>query len=317
HDIGQFLETYVPEDSIYPGDAEELKTLLTEQPDLSSISQSVIDRINRIPEYEEFMETHDDEIAANQATINGILEANDLDAIVYPTVTRFGVPGGSGYSNVMIASLSGHPSVSVPSGWSQESDYVEGGVMPANAAGLPTTVSFLGAMNSDAKLISLGYAFEQATKYRAAPSRFPELDASAPAVEFAGESAFELVEPSKSPKPGKTANVSLEAQNVAGVYGYVTEITFNPKKVTPVLDEITSGTSGITRARVSGNTLTVMHTKLGSSPEATGDFSLADIPFAAKAGNGLATVAVSSITLVAADGTTSVLDDPQVARVVK
>ena len=121
-------------------------------------------------------------------------------------MARFGVPGGSGYSNVMIASLSGHPSVSVPSGWSKQSDYVEGGVMPANAVGLPTTVSFLGAMNSDAELIKLGYAFEQATKYRAAPERFPDL---APAVDLGARRSpatpsFQVGMPWTEPKAGET-----------------------------------------------------------------------------------------------------------------
>lgn len=313
HDIGEFLETYVPEDSRYPGNAEELKALLTEHPELSSISGSVIDRINRIPDYDAFMETHDDEIAANQATINGVLEANDLDAIVYPTVARFGVPGGSGYANVMIASLSGHPSVSVPSGWSQASDYVPGGVMPASAVGMPTTVSFLGAMNSDAQLIKLGYAFEQATKHRTAPNRYPDLAGPAAAApEVTGEESFDIIKPSKSPTPGETATVSIGARNIPDAYSYLTEITFDPSKVTPLIDDVTSGTSGITEASVSGDTLTVVHTKLGSSPAASGDFTLAGIPFTARSGNGLSSVAVKSISIVASDNSMSSFMQPAV-----
>jgi amidase len=303
HDIGEFLKTYVPAGSPYPGDADELKALLTEHPELSSISASVIDRINRIPEYDEFMETHDDEIAANQATINGVLEDHDLDAIVYPTVTRFGVPGGSGYSNVMIASLSGHPSVSVPSGWAKQSDYVDGGVLPANAVGLPTTVSFLGRMNSDGELIKLGYAFEQATKYRAAPERFPDLnrDPGAPPA-VTGTPTFQIGMPWTQPEAGETTRVSVQARNIPDAYSYTATIRFDPTKVTPDLDGLTSGTSGLTKAFVSGSTLVVVHTKLGSSPAAVGNIELADIPFRARAG-GLGAVSVAAVAIVGSDST--------------
>ncbi|MCD4536534.1 dockerin type I domain-containing protein [Nocardioides sp. cx-169] len=303
HDIDQFLKTYVPADSSYPGDAEELKALLTAQPELSSISASVIDRINRIPEYQAFMETHDDEIAANQATIGAVLAEHDLDAIVYPTVTRFGVPGGAGYSNVMIASLSGHPSVSVPSGWAEQSDYVEGGVLPANAVGLPTTVSFLGAMNADAELIKLGYAFEQATQQRRAPARFPDLAHPAKAVPtVTGRTTFQVGMPWVAPKAGETAHVTVHARKVPDAFSYTAKIRFDPTKVTPVVDEVTSGVSGLTRATVSGSTVTVVHTKLGSSPSAAGDFTMADIPFVAK-GAGLGEVRLASVSLLGAEST--------------
>lgn len=318
HDIGEFLKTYVPADSTYPGDADELKALLTAQPELSSISSSVIDRINRIPEYEAFMETHDDEIRANQETIDGVLEANDLDAIIYPTVARFGVPGGSGYSNVMIASLSGHPSVSVPSGWSKESDVVEGGVLAANAVGMPTTVSFLGTMNADAELIKLGYAFEQATKYRTAPERFPDLErpegvAPAAAALAVVDPSFQIAVPWTDPEPGDESLVSFRALDLADAYGYSAEITFDAAKVTPDVDAIESGTSGVTHATVEGDTLTVVHTKLGSSPAAMGELTLADVPFTVLADGDLDSITLASVTIVGTDpADVTTYDNPDV-----
>jgi amidase len=50
--------------------------------------------------------------------------------------------------------VSGYPSITVPAG---------------EVAGLPIGVSFMGAAWSEAKLLQLAYAFEQATKARKVP----------------------------------------------------------------------------------------------------------------------------------------------------
>ena len=50
--------------------------------------------------------------------------------------------------------VAGYPHVTVPAGY---------------VAGLPVGVSFFGARWSDAKLLGLAHAFEQATRHRKAP----------------------------------------------------------------------------------------------------------------------------------------------------
>jgi amidase len=55
------------------------------------------------------------------------------------------------------AAVAGYPNISVPAGYSR---------------GLPVGLSFFGPANSEGKLIKLAYAFEQATRFRAAP-KFP------------------------------------------------------------------------------------------------------------------------------------------------
>lgn len=299
HDIDQWLKTYIPADSDLPHNADELKALLTAHPELSSISGQVIDRINRIPQYNDWMKGHAQEIANNQATINKIMDDNNLDAIIYPTTTRFGVAGGSGYSNVMIASLSGFPSVSVPAGYGDQSDV--GGDMPQRAVGAPTTISFLGRMDSDGELIKLGYAFEQATHYRHAPSRFPDLNPSSPAPVVKGTPSFRVDAPQTKVHNGQTVTAKVLARNVPDAYSYTTTVRFDPAKVTPQVDKITSGVSGFTRVSVKGSTLTIVHTKLGSSPSAAGDFTLANVPFLARTSSGPGQITLKSVTIVGAD----------------
>jgi amidase len=111
-----------------------------------------------------------------RATVEGMLDAQQLDAIVYPTSSRR--PGlisatagtgtsvgsalaASGLSSTNIANLTGFPDLIVPAGFTGDS--------------LPVGISFLGRAFSEAKLLSLGFSFEQATKARRRPVHTPAL----------------------------------------------------------------------------------------------------------------------------------------------
>lgn len=99
--------------------------------------------------------------------LSGVLTANKLDAMVYPTDPRrpqataapAAVPGGAGNSPSNLANLSGFPDVIVPAGFSTDD--------------LPIGISFLGAAFSEARLLAIGYSFEQATKVRRLPVHTP------------------------------------------------------------------------------------------------------------------------------------------------
>jgi len=102
-----------------------------------------------------------------RSIVLGLLDSNDLDAIVYPTSpTRpnlaggsGGGPGGVGPSN--IANLTGFPDLILPAGFTGDR--------------LPVAISFLGAAFSEPRLLGLGYAFEQATHARRDPVLAPAL----------------------------------------------------------------------------------------------------------------------------------------------
>jgi amidase len=97
----------------------------------------------------------------------GVLTANTLDAIVYPTDPRrpqplsapAGMPGGAGNSPSNLANLSGFPDLIVPAGFSTDH--------------LPIGLSFLGAAFGEARLLAIGYSFEQATNVRRLPVHTP------------------------------------------------------------------------------------------------------------------------------------------------
>ncbi len=104
-----------------------------------------------------------------RALINGTLQKDKLDAIVYPTgrtrpatiVGSATTSGGGGVSSSVIAPLTGFPDLVVPAGFTTDD--------------LPVAISFLGTAYSEPKLLSLGYAFEQATKAIRRPVNTPAL----------------------------------------------------------------------------------------------------------------------------------------------
>ena len=104
-----------------------------------------------------------------RSVVDGLLAAEKLDAIVYPTQPRrpqlIGAapepPGGGARTPVNLANLTGFPDLIVPAGFT--------------ANGLPVTMSFLGTAFSEGRLLELGYSFEKATNARRLPVNTPKL----------------------------------------------------------------------------------------------------------------------------------------------
>ena len=102
-----------------------------------------------------------------RAAVEGLLAAQKLDAIVYPTSSRrpaiiadSGAPGGGGAPSATdIANLTGFPDLIVPAGFTGDN--------------LPVGISFFGPAFSEPKLLALGYSFEQATHARRRPIHTP------------------------------------------------------------------------------------------------------------------------------------------------
>ncbi len=116
----------------------------------------------------EYLAIHEHGLALVRAIVDGMMKADKLDAIVYPTATRRpsrrdADPGSStrGPSAVRLANMTGYPDLIVPAGFT--------------GTGLPVCMSFLGPAFSEPHLLALGYAFEQATKARRIPVHTPPL----------------------------------------------------------------------------------------------------------------------------------------------
>lgn len=101
-----------------------------------------------------------------KATLKSVMEAQKLDAFLYPTMTLkpsvIGEPYPGGYpGNALLSSFTGFPAIVVPAGFTPD--------------GLPVGVELLGDEFSEPTLISLAYSYEQATKHRRPPTTTPPL----------------------------------------------------------------------------------------------------------------------------------------------
>lgn len=105
-----------------------------------------------------------------RAIVEGLFAAEKLDAIVYPTASRrpgliaappdSSAPSGTA-SATNIANLTGFPDLIVPAGFTGDD--------------LPVGLSFFGPAFSEARLLAIGYSFEQATHARRRPLHTPAL----------------------------------------------------------------------------------------------------------------------------------------------
>ncbi|GAB4516520.1 MAG: amidase [Amphiplicatus sp.] len=107
--------------------------------------------------------------ATREEGIDRLLAENEVDVIVSPSGPLPGridpVNGdvwpawaGAGY----LAAIAGYPHLSVPMG---------------TVRGAPVGISFIGAKDDDARVLALGYAYEQRTKHRAEPAYLPGAEA--------------------------------------------------------------------------------------------------------------------------------------------
>jgi amidase len=116
-----------------------------------------------------YMAVRDFGLPMVRAIVEGIFTREKLDAIVYPTASRrpslIAAPPGSGGSGTAsatdIANLTGFPDLIVPAGFTGDH--------------LPVGLSFFGRAFSEARLLSLGFSFEQATHARRRPIHAPAL----------------------------------------------------------------------------------------------------------------------------------------------
>ena len=102
-----------------------------------------------------------------RAGVLKLMDAAELDALVYPTwsnpprlIGDLNTPGGD--NSQLFAPSTGFPAITVPMG------YTRGGTLPAG-------LQWLGRPWSEATLLKLAYAYEQATHHRRPPAATPPL----------------------------------------------------------------------------------------------------------------------------------------------
>ncbi len=101
--------------------------------------------------------------AVLRARIVQVMDSLSLDALAYPTVKQKPVLVGEAQtgSTCQLSAQTGLPAIAIPAGFS--------------ADGLPLSVELLGRAFTDARLVSLAFAFEQANPRRHAPTTTPAL----------------------------------------------------------------------------------------------------------------------------------------------
>ncbi|HSL70988.1 MAG TPA: amidase family protein, partial [Longimicrobiales bacterium] len=102
------------------------------------------------------------------ATVLQRMDAERIDAIVYPTIrrkpARIGEPQSG--STCQLSASTGMPALSAPAGFTRDS--------------LPVGIELLGRRFDDARLVAMAYAYEQAVKPRKPPRTTPPLSLGAP-----------------------------------------------------------------------------------------------------------------------------------------
>lgn len=106
--------------------------------------------------------THTLQLAAGKELVTGIMDAMDLDALVYPSGDPYRTIG----RNMRLGPNTGLPAVTVPMGW------VEG---TGGAASGNVNLEWLGRDFAEGTLLGLAYSFEQATEARTSPTLFGPL----------------------------------------------------------------------------------------------------------------------------------------------
>jgi hypothetical protein len=112
---------------------------------------------------------------------------------------------------------------------------------------------------------------------------------------------------------GDTLDVAVTVPATADVYGYQVDLTADADVLAVVDGSVTGPEGGFDAVRRTGDTVTLLHTRLGTSPALSGDLT-ASVDLRATVPGDI-DLAVTRVTLVAADGSTTVLTDPASTRV--
>lgn len=107
--------------------------------------------------------SHTTQIEAGATLVTAMMNAQDLDAIAYPSGTPYGTQG----TNMRLSPNTGMPAVTVPMGQAVASD--------STTTGGGVNLELLGHNYAEGTLLGLAYSFEQATHARTAPTLYGPL----------------------------------------------------------------------------------------------------------------------------------------------
>lgn len=163
HDLNQYIANHLDPDVT----AQSLQGILASGAYVPSRASTYTSR-DRVTE-EQYQAwagptgSHTTAIANGNTLVTAMMDAQDLDALVYPS----GTPYGTQSTNLRLSPNTGMPSVTVPMGQAIAADNT--------ITGAGVNLEFLGRDYAEGTLIGLTYAFEQATHARTTPPLYPAL----------------------------------------------------------------------------------------------------------------------------------------------
>lgn len=293
HDLDAYIAAYLSDDVA----ADSLSGIIASGRYVPSRLSTYTTRDSVTPaQYDAWMATHTAAIANGETVLTGALDAHELDAIVYPSTNPYATLS----TNLRLSPNTGMPAVTVPMGQALETEPIPG-------AGV--NLEFIGRNYSEGDLLGMAYAYEQATEHRTAPVGYPALATDV----FPGLGSDETAEPgtgevtiSADPEAlaiGDEITVTV-SQSAADLYAYGLTLDYDPARLAYVEASATTATTGSLYVDEGEGSLSVRHTKLGSSPTSSGNTELVKVTFRALAA-GSATITGSGLTTVDGDGETT------------
>lgn len=303
HDLNEYIEHHLDEDVA----ADSLDAIVASNKFVPGYRSTYTGR-NAITQetYEAWAGpagTHTTKIQDGSAYLTGLMDEQDLDAIVYPTA----LPYSTYSTNLRLSPNTGMPAVTVPAGQTTAAETLPG-------AGV--NLELLGRDFAEGDLLGMAYAYEQSTKHRTTPALYGATEGDVTPgpgtdTDESGDGSVTVGSSASSAQVGGTFTVTID-QSAADLYAYEISLGYDPGALQLV--SATSGTTGSTEVAADGGTLTVTHTKLGTSPGAEGDTELATLTFKALR-PGATTVSVDAVTSVDSEGASSVVEQAGTAAV--
>jgi Asp-tRNA(Asn)/Glu-tRNA(Gln) amidotransferase A subunit family amidase len=223
-------------------------------------------------------------LANGKQLVHAMLDADDLDALIYPSANPYSTQG----TNLRLSPNTGMPAVTVPMGQAIAAD--------TTILGAGVNLEFLGRDFDEGPLLGLAYAYEQATKWRTSPALFPELVPAPPEPAPGTDPTYTVTAAPSTVQVGDTVEVTVAASGLAGLYAYELTLDFDPKAF--VYESAVAGTTGTTVVDKARGSVRMLHTRLGSSPATNGDADVATVTLRA-IGRGETTVSATSLTSIA------------------
>jgi Asp-tRNA(Asn)/Glu-tRNA(Gln) amidotransferase A subunit family amidase len=243
--------------------------------------------------YQTWIASHTAKIADFRGIVTETMDANTLDAVMYPT----GTPYGSVGSNLRLSPNTGLPALTLPMGQAAGTEQYAG------IGGM--NLELLGRSYAEPTLISMAYSYEQATSHRTTPALYGPLAGdvfAGPGADDdpAGDGAVSVTPSVAAVAKGQQFTVTV-SQDAADLFAYSLMVGYDARSFSLVSASVDG--RGVSDVEKSSGNVSVVNTKIGTSPGSEGQTTLVTLTLKATKAGSTAGVVVSDLDTVDSDGT--------------